>query len=230
MVPGNDVPRPNTTWLSAPPERSAGFFPEFARISVALQCALRDRVPAVYFENLENYRDTQRAYPMLVYRASRPFRARMRTELNYDVLNPAALARVYRSAKQFLPAVLQQTEARLANAGLADVARHYRAKRTLDIVDSVQRLSKSRRCLYVIIRSEGVLMNALIELGGLGALNPKQQASRIASFQKRWTYQLKRLYPGTDFLGLAPDLLNAATNGLGDFLNRPAVDETASLD
>ena len=224
-----DVPRPNTTWLSAPPERSADFFPAFARISVALQSALRNRVPAVYFENLENYRDTQRAYPMLVYRASRPFRARMRTELNYDVLNPAALARVYRSAKQFLPVVLEQTEARLANAGLGDVARHYRAKRTLEIVDSVQRLSKSRRYLYVIIRSEGVLMNALIELGGLGALNPRQQAHRIAAFEKRWTFQLKRLYPGTDFLGLAPDLMNVATAALGEFLDRSAAKTAAAV-
>jgi len=108
-VPGNNFPRLDASWLRAPDERSGGFFPAFARISVALQEALRERVPAAYFENLENYRDTKKAYPMLVYRASRPFRARTRTELTYDVLNPATLARVFRSAKQCLPELLAST-------------------------------------------------------------------------------------------------------------------------
>ncbi len=220
-----NFPQPGETWLLAPDERSPDFFPAFARISVALQQALRDRVPAAYFENLENYRDTKKAYPMLIYRSSRPFRARMRTELNYDVLNPAALARVFRSAKQCLPELLAQTENLLSDAGRYDLTRYYQARRTPDIVDSVQRLSKSRRCLYVLIRSESVLMNALIELGGLGALSPKHQLKRRAAFEKRWTFQLRTLYPGTDCRSLAPTLLDAATNALVEFLNRPAIAE-----
>src|SRR5579883_353256 len=225
-VPASNFPRPDDTWLSAPQERSGDFFPAFARISVALQKTLRDRVPALYFENLQRYRDTHRAYPMLVYRASRPFRARMRTELNYDVLNPAALVRIFRSAKQFLPELLAQTEPLLAAAGLNEITRYYQPKRAHNIIDAVQRLSKSRRCLYVLIRSESVLMNALIELGGLGTLRPKHQAKRIAAFEKRWTFQLRRLYPGADFLSLAPGLLHAATSALTEFLNRPAAEES----
>lgn len=226
--PAYNFPQPSEIWLRAPDERSPGFFPAFARISVALQQALRDRVPEAYFEKLENYRDTKKAYPMLIYRSSRPFRARMRTELNYDVLNPAALARVFRSAKQCLPELLARTEALLSDAGCYDLTHYYQSKRTTDIIDSVQRLSKSRRCLYVLIRSESVLMNALIELGGLGALSPRNQLKRIAAFEKRWSFQLRRLYPGTDFLSLAPALLDAATQALDEFLNRPAVPEDAA--
>lgn len=220
--PAYNFPQPAEAWLRAPDERSPAFFPAFARISVALQQALRDRVPAAYFEKLENYRDTKKAYPMLIYRSSRPFRARMRTELNYDVLNPAALARVFRGAKQCLPELLTRTENLLSDAGCHDLTRCYQARRTVEIIDSVQRLSKSRRCLYVLIRSESVLVNALIELGGLGALSSRNRLKRTATFQKRWTFQLRRLYPGTDFLSLAPALLDSATQALVDFLNTPA--------
>ena len=220
--PGFNFPQPSQGWLRAPAECSPDFLPAFARISVALQQALRDRVPDAYFENLDNYQDTKKAYPMLIYRSSRPFRARMRTELNYDVLNPAALARVFRSAKHSLPELLARTENLLRDAGRHDLTRCYQARRTADIIESVQRLSKSRRCLYVLIRSESVLMNALIELGGLGALRPRDQIKRTAAFAKRWNFQLRRLYPGGDFLSLAPDLLDTATQALLDFLNRPA--------
>jgi hypothetical protein len=216
--PADNFPQPGEAWLRAPDERSPDFFPAFARISVAL----RDRVPAAYFEKLENYRETKKAYPMLIYRSSRPFRARMRTELNYDVLNPAALARVFRSARQCLPELLTRTENLLSEAGCYDLTRYYQAKRTVEIIDSVQRLSKSRRCLYVLIRSESVLVNALIELGGLGALTARNQIKRTAAFKKRWSFQLRRLYPGTDFLSLAPALLESATQALVEFLNRPA--------
>lgn len=224
-LPGFNFPQPPESWLRAPAECSPDFLPAFARISVALQQALRDRVPDAYFENLDNYQDTKKAYPMLIYRSSRPFRARMRTELNYDVLNPAALARVFRSAKQALPELLARAENLLRDAGRHDLTRYYQPKRTADIIESVQRLSKSRRCLYVLIRSESVLVNALIELGGLGALGPRAQLKRTAAFEKRWVFQLRRLYPGSDFLSLAPDLLDAATQALLDFLNRQAVSQ-----
>ncbi len=221
-LPGSNFPPLGESWLLAPGERSAGFFPAFARISVALQRALRQRVPAAYFENLENFRDTKKAYPMLVYRASRPFRARMRTDLTYDVLNPATLARVFRSAKQCLPELLPEIEIRLRAAGWDDIARPYQPKRSADIVDSVQRLSKSRRCLYVLIRCESMLMNALIDLAGLGTLRPKHQLQRTAAFEKRWSFELRRIYPGIDCLSLAPALLDAATEALIGHLSPPA--------
>lgn len=224
-----EFPKPGASWLLAPDERSPDFFPAFARISLALQQTLRDRVPVAYFENLENYRDTKRAYPMLIYQASRPFRARLRTELNYDVLNPAALARVYRSAKQCLPEFLARTENLLSDAGCYDLTHFYQPRRTTDIIDSVQRLSKSRRCLHVLIRSESVLMNALIELGGLGALSSKERASRTAAFEKRWSFQLRRFYPGADFVSLAPALMDAATQALTGFLSPPPVSTDVAL-
>ena len=76
IIPGVICPEPDPSWLSLPAERSAAFLPTFARVSVAVQSVLRERVPAVHFQNLERFRDWKSAYPMLVYEASRPFRGR----------------------------------------------------------------------------------------------------------------------------------------------------------
>jgi hypothetical protein len=206
-----DFPKLETCWLTAPDERDPLFLPVFAHVSLALQTALRERVPGVYFADLRNYHDVKKAYPLLIYQASRPFRVRIRTELTYDFLNPEAVSRVARSAKSGLGELLSQAEGRLREAGWLEVAENYKAKRVAEIIQSVQSGSKSRKCLHVMIRDESVLMNALVALGGL---RPKEQARRAALFEKRWSFQLRRLYAGTDFMCLAPVLLGAATQAL----------------
>jgi hypothetical protein len=154
------------------------------------------------------------AYPMLVYRASRPFRGKMRTELTYDVLHPKTVAAFFRTVRPALGEVLEAVKARLIAGGFSELAALYEPARANSILESVQRLSKSRKCLYVLIRAESVLMTTLIDLAGLGNLPVKQQARRMASFEKKWRYQLRRMYPGTDFTWLASELLEVATQAL----------------
>jgi hypothetical protein len=209
-----EFPRPGVGWLSAPAERSPDFFPAFARISAAVQTILRERVPAHYFENTLNFANVKTAYPMLVYQASRPFRGKMRSELSYDVLNPSTLAAFFRTVRPVFGGVLEATKVRLLSEGANELAGLYEPGRANTILQSVQKWSKSRKCLYVLIRAEGVLVNTLIELAGLGSLPERQQARRVASFQKRWRFQLRRMYPGTDFTWLAGELLEAATVAL----------------
>ncbi len=177
---------------------------------------MRDRIPVAYFENIERFRDVKIAYPMLVYQASRSFRGRSRAELTYDVLNPATLAILFRTAKVNLAELLSRVERRLREAGLHELAGKYGRKQAPEIVRAVQRISKSRKCLYILVRSESVLVNALIDLGGLGSLSPKARTRRFAALQKKWIFQLRRLYPGTDFVWLAPDLMAAASEALED--------------
>src|SRR5579863_5334805 len=92
-------PRPQACWLTAPDERTPGFLPTFAAISLAIQTVLRERVPASYFAGLANFHHLKTAYPMLVYQASQPFQGKMRSELTYDVLNPKTMAKFFRTAK-----------------------------------------------------------------------------------------------------------------------------------
>lgn len=175
---------------------------------------LRDRVPAHYFLDARNFANVKTAYPMLVYRASRPFRGKMRTELTYDVLNPKTLAAFFRTVRPVFGDVLQGAKSRLQGEGFADLAALYEPARANAILESVQGLSKSRKCLYVLIRAESVLITTMFDLAGLGALPIKQQVRRVAAFEKKWRYQLRRMYPGTDYTWLAGELLEAATLAL----------------
>jgi len=209
-------PQPGPEWLRAPDERTPGFFPAFARVSLAIQTLLRERVPTHYFVDSRAFGNVKTAYPMLVYRASRPFRGKMRTELTYDVLNPKTLASFFRSVRPVFPEILESVRARLRAEGSAAIAARYEPMRAASILESVQRLSKSRRCLYVLIRAESVLVTTLIDLAGLGAVPIKQQTRRMALFEKKWRYQLRRMYIGTDYTWLAPELLETATRALAE--------------
>jgi hypothetical protein len=214
IASGIDFPRPGLGWLAAPAERSPEFFPTFARISAAIQTILRERIPAHYFENPRSFANVKTAYPMLVYQASRPFRGKMRSELSYDVLNPTTLAAFFRTVRPVFGGVLEAARIRLLSEGLNELAALYEPGHASAILQCVQRWSKSRKCLYVLIRAEGVLVNTLIDLAGLGSLPERQRARRVASFQKKWRFQLRRMYPGTDFTWLASELLEAATLAL----------------
>jgi hypothetical protein len=211
---GIDFPRPGLGWLAAPAERSPEFFAAFARISFAIQTILRERIPAQYFENTLLFANVKTAYPMLVYQASRPFRGKMRSELSYDVLNPATMAVFFRTVRPALGDVLETVKIRLLAEGADELAGMYGGGRANAILQSVQKWNKSRKCLYVLIRAEGVLVNSLVELAGLGSLPERQQARRVAAFQKKWRFQLRRMYPGTDFTWLASQLLEGAMEAL----------------
>ncbi len=213
-MPESYFPKPGADWLAAPDERTPGFFPVFARVSVAIQTLLRERVPSHYFVDPRVFANSKTAYPMLVYRASRPFRGKMRTELTYDILHPKTVAMFFRTVRPVLGEVLEAAKARLLSDGLTELAALYEPARANAILESVQRLSKSRKCLYVLIRAESVLVTTLIDLAGLGNLPIRQQARRMASFEKKWRYQLRRMYPATDFTWLASELLETATQAL----------------
>ncbi len=214
ITPKANFPPLHSGWLAMPGERSVTFLPAFGRMSVAIQSALREHVPVDYFEDAGKYRDLRSAWPMLVYQASVPFRGKKRAELTYDVLNPALIAMLFRRAEPRLSKLLEEVESRLRAEGRDDLAHQYAPRHAAAILNSVKKLSKSRRYLFVLIRGESVLVDALVQLGGLGDLPPKARLKRWASFGKRWNFQLRRLYPGNDFTYLVPVLLTATEQAL----------------
>jgi hypothetical protein len=206
--------KPDAQWLSAPGECDTDFLPAFGAISRATQIALRERLPPAYFQCLEEFRDRQRANAILLFQASPPFRAKVRTDLTYDVLDPGILETLARRARRRLPHALAAVEAKLQAAGLIELAGQYTPRRAVEIVASVQRLARSRRCLLSLIRGEGLLVNALVQLGGTPKLSAKKQKAKMASFCKKWNSQLRRMCAGKDFSSLAPTILDAATHAL----------------
>ncbi len=215
-----DFPKLDPCWLRAPSEDTSGFVDAFVAVSLAVQAALREHLPAAYFENLDHFRDIQTAYSILVYQASRVFRGTVRTDLTRDVMNPAAMALLVRMSRGNLIRALAQVEARLRGAGLEELAEQYSRKRLRYIMRSMQRLRRSRRCLGILVRGEGALVYALVELGGLGELSVRDQAKKVARLKKKWTVQLRHLYPEGDFQSFAPVLLDAATWALQKYLEK----------
>ncbi len=208
-----------------PAERSGKFLPAFVKISLALQSTLREHVPAIYFDRSQRFADVKTAYPMLVYQASRPFRGKVRTELIYDVLNPRSLTILFRRARAGLVPLLERVDAELRSQGRTVLADKYVPRHAVQIIESVQRLSVSRRCLYLLVRAEGALLDALIELTGFGSYSASEQSKRWAAFGKRWNFQLRHLYPGADFRPLAPVLLETVSKVLASLEPaRPAND------
>lgn len=209
-----DFPPLDPWWLQAPSEGIPKFAEVFVNVSMALQAALREHLPAAYFEDLEHFRDVQTAYSILVYQSSRVFRGKIRTDLTRDVMNPKLMARMVRMARANLTQNLIQVEERLREAGLPELAEQYSRKRLRHIMKSVQRLRRSRRCLGILVRGEGVLLDALVQLSGLGNRPRTEQKRRVALVKKKWTVQLRRLYPARNFEDFAAVLLDAATRAL----------------
>ena len=209
--------KPDARWFSAPEESSVDFLPAFGAISSAVQIALREHLPPAYFRRLDEFRDRQKANAVLLFQATPPFRAKFRTDLTYDVLNPEVLEILTRKARPGLTQVLSSVEATLRAANLVELAGQYAPRRALDILASVRRQARSRRSLLNMIRAESVLVNALVQLGGAHELSPRKQRARMASFCRKWNFQLRHMCTGKDFSSLAPSILEAATEALASF-------------
>lgn len=225
ILPGPDSLTLDPCWLAAPSESMPGFFDAFAGVSVAIQTTLRDLLPSAYFMNPDKYRDPLTAYPMLIYQTSRPYRGKVRADLTYDVMNPRMYDSLVRTARPFLAEKLGDIEAMFRQANLPEWAEKYAPRYVGEIVRSVEKLNKSRKYLHILIRGESGLVDALVQLGGLAHMSTREQMRKLAWFSRRWDYLLRRLYLRQDYSFLAPELLDAATKALREFLERQPAGE-----
>ncbi|MGA2600885.1 MAG: hypothetical protein ABSH09_28305 [Bryobacteraceae bacterium] len=212
----------DSCWFEAPRERTPPFFPTYIRVSVAIQTRLRRRLPEIYLADIERFRDTRMVYPLLVYAASRPFSSQSRTDYSYDILNPKLMRRFHYSVRRNLPKTLEQVSQRLRAEGMDDAAKHYRAAKSSEIIELVDRLKICRRRLEAVIVAESRLIDALFQFAGSGGLPPKARAKVAGNVSKEWLSILRRLYARKDFRALGTELVAEA----GDIMRSPA-DKTA---
>ncbi len=218
-VPGSLV----AAWLHAPAERSAEFFPVFSAVSVAVQRALRQWLPYVYFSALDRYDDLEAAFPLVVYQSMRPFRSTRRGEFTYDVMAPGTVPLATRNAVHGLVVELRRVYALLMAAGKAGTAKFYEPGEIRKIIAAVQR---DPRLLNALLAADTFFVNSLIGLAAQGrALNEalasdphgavrklaKFSADFVATFHRR----LRRLYGGQNFADFGSLLLVEATRALG---------------
>ncbi len=225
-IPGSLV----SAWLEAPGEREAEFFPAYARMSVAVQRAVRLWLPYIYFSDIGRYENLGAAFPLVVYQVSRPFNGRPKAEFTYDVLNDARMVGFRRMAAAALPVEMERIQSLLVQAGRTSTAAYYRPERAPNIVASVK-ADRSRRLRSLLV-ADALLVDALVNLGCRGRRLRKQAASDPAAAVKSLSRfaadlastfhgKLRRLYGGQEFLALGGLLLVEATAALSQAAASP---------
>jgi hypothetical protein len=209
-------------WLDAPGERDVQFFPVYARVSRAVQRAIRAWLPYLYFSRPERYEDLESAAPLVVYQASRPCTGRPKYDFTYDVLREKSMSAFYRQASGRLAGELARIEELLLGAARRDAAAAYSPKHTKAFMGMVQRHPAQVRSLLV---ADTCLIDAFVNLGcragQLHRSTAKDPGTAVREFARLGTQaakalrsKLRRLYGGQEFLALGSLLLVEATNAL----------------
>ena len=203
---------PDPRWFEAPRERSPQFFITYAKVSLALQRALRQLALRDYFSDIGRYRNENSALALLAYASSRPFRPTTRTDFAYDVTNPSAMARFYNISKKKLIAALGETQARLLAAGEPELAKIYDPREVGQVLKLVKKQKRFRKPLHRLLIAEGKLLNELTGFSGLENATPRERLKQGAAITKQWRAILSHLCLGSDMSALAPELFAVATD------------------
>ena len=225
-IPGSLVP----AWLDAPGEHDPNFFPVYARVSTAVQRAIRFWLPYIYFSDTGRYETLEAAFPLLVYRASQPFACKPNYDFNYDVTIEQSMRSFFRLAAQQLPKVLAEVEALLLKAGRKTTASFYSPKEARNILASVQR---KPRLIQSLVVADTFLLDALVNLGcqahalrERAAKDPADAVRGLSRFAadlvRAFHGKLRRLYGGQEFLALGGLLLVEATSALNGGESMPS--------
>ena len=195
-------------WLDAPSERGPSYFPVWQRVSLALQRLLRNRVAQAYFKDVSRFEDRARAYPVIVYQASRLCHGHPRTEFTYDLRDHpecrTTLESSWKMTGRAIQAVLGGIERRLEEAGMTELAHRYAPVWHQDVLVAVKKQPKP----YVsLLMAEAAVINAAIDLG----------TERSVAAANRFTLTVNlnlRKMGGMDLRGLGTVLLDEVTGVL----------------
>jgi hypothetical protein len=217
-VPGSFV----TAWLDAPDEQTAEYFPVFSAVSVAVQRALRQWLPYVYFSDIDKYDDLDAAFPLVVYQATRPFPGRGRGEFTYDIMEPGTVPLVLRNAARGLAIELRRIFPLLTGAGKRRTAWFYEPGEAGAIISAVQR---KPTLLNALLSADAFFMDSLLRLAAQGRKlsevlprDPQRAVKDLAKFSAGFVTtfhrRLRRLYGGENFAQFGSLLLVEATRAL----------------
>lgn len=198
-------------WNTVPAERDPHYFRAWQRTSVALQKALRQWIPELYFRGTSRFEDRHTAYQVIVYAACRPCYGQPRTEFTFDMADPAALTAALRSIGHLTRLALAPIEQRLRADGRPDLARRYMPVWHQDIIREVK---KQPKLLIRLLASEAKIVDAVIDLGTSRDIASVRAFLRIAQ-------AVLRTLLGDDMRELIPLIIELAARTLAE-QNRPA--------
>jgi hypothetical protein len=174
----------------APPENDARHFRTWQRISVQVQREVRALAARNFFS--EEWRpalDLDRAFTMVVYSSCHPCYGRRPMEFTYDIGDLVTLSTVLRLIGRSMQARLAQI-----SAGFTSDPRLKRRFLPVWHVDILKAVKNKPRTLIEMLAREGIMINALIELGTM----------RNARTTKRF---LKNTWSAARILGVTSEVL-----------------------
>ena len=190
---------PLTVWMGAPGAKSILYRPAYHAIAVAVQRALRHRLPRVWEQSSGRTFNPLESVSVAVYHGSQPWIGRTRTDFSYDCL-------CVDSMREF-----------------------FKAARVSSSDESIDEVRKRPRFLNSILAAERQVIDCLINLGilcseitSLHATDPAEAMRQISLFARPWVKNfqatLKGVLPGLDCSPLAEIILAEATHALAGTL------------
>ncbi len=209
-------------WARAPHSKDTDYFPTMCRVSRAMQAAVRNWLPTLYFADLEHFRTPCAAFPLLAYQYSAPYADVKARHLSYDFMNSEMLVRALNSAAPGLRQALPQLQSALAAAGMQEFVSTYDPNSVERILASVQ---IQNRNFNALLAADAYFAEEMIRLADmtreLRATCRRKPAIAIrnltrysADLVKALHGHLRRLYAEEDFVALGSLLLIAATSAL----------------
>ena len=136
LEPGVVPVQPAEDWFAAPPEHSSRFLPVYGQISLALQAAMRRAIRHALDTNPQLAPEA--VLPAHVYLAGKIFQPKSKTEIAWDAMNPATIARFFRSTAEKFPAEIEALQPRVAALNLAAMSVYFRPERARKLFESVR--------------------------------------------------------------------------------------------
>jgi hypothetical protein len=217
-------------WLRAPLETEPEHFPVFSRISVAVQRALRNWIPFLYFSDLDAYDDVGEVWPLLFYRSLRPFPGCPRGDLTHDIVGPESIELTRQWNVTLLGREMAAVRRTLAAANRPELARLYAPTRAPAAMVSLRR---QPRRLNALLAADAMFVNGLVQLAASGRAVRENQSrdthharrqaiadatALAASFNRKLRY----LYGARNFMPIGSLVLVEATAALAG--TRPAAE------
>ncbi|MGE5645250.1 MAG: hypothetical protein ACM336_05600 [Acidobacteriota bacterium] len=220
-----------SAWLRAPAENEPEFFPVYAKVSVAVQRAMRTWLPFVYFHDIGRYEDLLAALPLVFYQSTRPFYGRPKSEFAYDLISPECpgIAGAPLAIEQ-LSRELRKVAQALRATGRDRLAEYYAPWRAPEILAGIVRRP---RLINALITGDALFIHGLVRLGlearklaGMLASDPMKATRKLVEFASDFAAlfhrRLRRLYGGRDFAAFGTLLLVEATRAMGAALDGEA--------
>jgi hypothetical protein len=201
------------TWLAAPSATHPSRFAVWQGVSMRLQNCFRTWIPERYFQDIAQFDDRERAYPMLVYEAAHVYRGRASGEFTYNFHDypdcRLTLAWALKMTGMPLQRILAGVESRLRDAGMPELARRYSPVWYQDLVVGVR---KKPKLFLDLLQAESQFIDALMDLG----LN--RTPSGVKIFSKAANQALRKVYgagtQGMDLRSMGTMALAQATEVL----------------